>query len=166
MNTVYLSLGSNLGNRIKNLNDAMVLIEGRLGKIVKRSSVYETEPWGKTDQSMFLNMCISIITEYSPDLLLKTILDIEQKLGRVRIEKWYERKIDIDILFYNDEVINESDLVIPHPYLQERKFVLEPLMEIVPDLLHPVLQCTIKYLFLKCTDTTKVKRYSAIEPSV
>ena len=157
MNTVYLSLGSNIGNRLKYLNDAMKLIEERIGKIEKRSSVYETEPWGKTDQSMFLNMAINVHTMLLPELLINSILEIERILGRIRIEKWRERKIDIDILFYNDEIINQPDLVIPHPYLQERQFVLVPLNEIAQDIYHPVLQCTIKDLLLQCPDKTKTK---------
>jgi 2-amino-4-hydroxy-6-hydroxymethyldihydropteridine diphosphokinase len=166
MNTVYLSLGSNLGNRMKYLDDALVLIEEKIGKIVKRSSVYETEPWGIRDQSMFLNMAVCVTTNLTAVLLLETILEIEQKLGRIRIAKWYERIIDIDILFYNNMIINEDDLIIPHPYLQERKFVLEPLVEIAPDFIHPVLKITVKELLLKCTDNSTTKKYSAIEPSV
>jgi 2-amino-4-hydroxy-6-hydroxymethyldihydropteridine diphosphokinase len=166
MNSVYLSLGSNLGNRMKYLNDALRLIEEKIGKIVKRSSVYETEPWGIKDQSMFLNMAVGVTTDISPALLLETILEIEHKLGRIRIAKWYERIIDLDILFYNREIINDKDLVIPHPYLQERKFVLEPLNEIAPDFDHPALKITVKELLLNCKDKTNVKKYSAIEPSV
>jgi 2-amino-4-hydroxy-6-hydroxymethyldihydropteridine diphosphokinase len=166
MNIVYLSLGSNLGNRMKYLNDAMGLIEKEIGVIVKKSSVYETEPWGIKDQSMFLNMAVCVNTDLLPEKLLETILRIEHKLGRIRIEKWYERIIDIDILFYNDFVINQSDLMIPHPYLQERKFVLEPLNEIEADFNHPVLQITIKKLLLNCSDKTNVKRLSSIEPTV
>ena len=166
MNTVYLSLGSNLGNRVKYLNDALSLIEKEIGKIVKRSSLYETEPWGIRDQSMFINMTACVITNLSPALLLKTILEIEQKLGRIRNQKWHERIIDIDILFYNDVVINELELIIPHPYLHERKFVLDPLNEIASVFNHPVLQITIKDLLLICSDKTNVKKYIAIEPSV
>jgi len=162
MNSVYLSLGSNLGNRLKYLDDAIHLIEERIGKIEKRSSVYETEPWGKTDQSMFLNMTICVITDKTPALLLKTILELEHDLGRVRIEKWYERIIDVDILFYNNEIINETDLVIPHPYLQERKFVLEPMKEIAQDFYHPVLHSTINELLDNCMDNNRVVKYSVI----
>ena len=146
MNIVYLSLGSNIGNRTKYLNDALQLIEEKIGKIEKKSSVYETEPWGKTDQPMFLNMTILVNSTLLPELLLIQILEIEQTLGRIRIEKWSERVIDIDILFFNNDIINQPDLVIPHPFLHQRRFVLEPLNEISPNLIHPVLEKTINEL--------------------
>lgn len=146
MNIVYLSLGSNIGNRTKYLNDAMLLIEEKIGKIEKKSSVYETEPWGKTDQPMFRNMTVLVNSTLLPELLLIQILEIEQTLGRIRIEKWSERVIDIDILFFNNDIINQPDLVIPHPFLHQRRFVLDPLNEISPNLIHPVLERTIKEL--------------------
>jgi 2-amino-4-hydroxy-6-hydroxymethyldihydropteridine diphosphokinase len=164
MNIVYLSLGSNIGNRLKYLNDALELIEEKIGKIQNISSIYETEPWGKTDQPNFLNMTACIHSMLLPEVVLKSILEIEQLLGRIRIEKWRERIIDIDILFYNDEIINLPELIVPHPNMQDRQFVLVPLNEIAPSFYHPVLQCTINELLLKCSDTTGI--INIYEPSV
>jgi 2-amino-4-hydroxy-6-hydroxymethyldihydropteridine diphosphokinase len=154
-----------MGNRLKYLNDAIALINKVIGAVETRSSVYETEPWGKTEQPLFLNMVIKVRTELVPYVLLEKVLEIERMLGRIRIEKWSERKIDIDVLFYNDMVINIKGLVVPHPYLQERRFVLIPLSEIAPDLMHPVLHNSISELLLKCNDLTEVKQKN-IEPAV
>jgi 2-amino-4-hydroxy-6-hydroxymethyldihydropteridine diphosphokinase len=141
---------------MKFLEDAVKLIEERIGGLIQRSSVYETEPWGKIDQSMFLNMVICIETDLSAKMVLDKILEIEKELGRIRIKKWDERKIDIDILFYDDQEIIESELTVPHPYLHERMFVMQPLNEIAPDFIHPVFNCSMSELFNKCTDKTKV----------
>jgi 2-amino-4-hydroxy-6-hydroxymethyldihydropteridine diphosphokinase len=165
MNTVYFSLGSNIGNRQKYLNDALKMIDERIGRILKKSSVYETEPWGKTDQPMFLNMVIAVDTLLSANDVLNEILEIERKLGRIRIEKWSERKIDIDILFYNNEVIVENNLVVPHPYMDERRFVMYPLDEIASDFIHPVLKVSVRDLLITCQDKTRIKKMN-IEPAV
>ena len=140
---VFLLLGSNLGNRQLFLKQADDAIAQRVGNIIKRSSVYETQSWGKTDEPDYLNQVLQVQTALPPRGVLQCILAIEQTMGRKRIEKWGSRTIDIDILFYGDEVVNEADLIIPHPHLHQRKFVLEPLAEIAPGYIHPVLNKSI-----------------------
>jgi len=138
MSTIFLSLGANVGDRASNLEKARSLIDEKFG-ILKASLVYETEPWGGVMQGPFLNQVVQIYTSLSPRELLKTIKDFESEIGRKKTVKWGPRVIDIDILFYGDLVIDEPDLVIPHKFLHERRFVLEPLNEIAPDFMHPVL---------------------------
>lgn len=140
MPTAYLSTGSNMGKRHEMLLKAVSLLSASAGEIVALSRVIETPAWGKTDQPDFLNQVLKLNTSLPPRELLNTILDIEMQMGRNRIEKWGPRIIDIDILFYDDEIINEDGLQIPHPWLHERRFVLEPLSEIAPDLTHPLLK--------------------------
>lgn len=140
MPTAYLSTGSNMGKRHEMLLKAISLLSASAGEIVTLSRVVETPAWGKTDQPDFLNQVLVLKTTLPPRELLNTILDIEMQMGRNRIEKWGPRIIDIDILFYDDEIINEDGLQIPHPWMHERRFVLEPLSEIAPDLLHPLLK--------------------------
>lgn len=131
MKGIFLGLGTNLGNRKKNLSDAIALINSQIGNVVKKSSIHETKAWGKTEQPDFLNMVIQIDTELQPQNLLEKCLSIENKLGRIRIEKWGERIIDIDILYYNDLIIDEENLKIPHPLIEDREFVLNPLKELI-----------------------------------
>jgi 2-amino-4-hydroxy-6-hydroxymethyldihydropteridine diphosphokinase len=159
MNTTYLILGSNLGDKLHNLQQAVQLIKKEIGPIVNQSGIYVTAAWGNTSQPDFVNQAISVDTDLSPTDLLQKILAIEKKIGRVRDQqKWKERIIDIDILFYNDTVINTPDLTIPHPYLQERKFVLIPLLEIAQEYIHPIINKNIKTLLQECTDILEVKR--------
>lgn len=134
MKGVFLALGSNMGDRENFLDKAVELIAENIGDVVKQSTIIETEPWGKTDQSRFLNMVIEIETDLSPDELLKECQDVEERLGRVRKDKWGERTIDVDILLYGDQKVDRSDLKIPHPLMWERDFVVEPLTEIAPDI--------------------------------
>lgn len=158
MNKVYLLLGGNVGARNLALHSAERYIENKLGNIILQSSVYETEAWGKHDQAPFLNKVILVETEMKPQKVLETALQIEKLMGRNREgQKWHERIIDVDILFYNDEVINEKDLTIPHPYLQERRFTLVPLNEIATDYIHPALKKSINALLSECTDPLEVK---------
>ena len=156
MNTAYLLLGTNLGERKQNLFSAISFLEKKVGSILKRSSIYETEPWGKKNQSDFLNMAVEIYTHLSANALLAAILSIEKQMGRERSEKWGERIIDIDILLFNQEVISEPNLTVPHPFLHERKFTLVPLNEIIPGFLHPVLQKTVAALLEICNDKGKI----------
>lgn len=142
---IYLSLGSNIGNRREYLKQAVGMLKTRLDK-AKVSSVYRTEPWGNEDQPDFLNLCLVGKTSLSPQELLVFIRSIEKKLGRTHQEKWGPREIDIDILFYDGKTIKTPELEIPHPYVAERAFVLIPLEEIAPDLLHPVLKLPIHKL--------------------
>ena len=159
MNMVFLGLGTNLGDRETNLKVANVQIEEHLGHILKSSSVYETAPWGFEAENDFFNMVVSLETKHSPSELMKKIAMIESSLGRERDQDRYSsRIIDIDILLYDDLVINEKGLKIPHRLMHERRFVLVPLCEIVPDILHPVLRMTISSLLIDCRDRSKIKR--------
>lgn len=138
-----LSLGSNLGFRKSNLRKALKALSG-IAKIMKISRFIHTRPYGKTDQPDFINCAVKIETRLSPEELLDQLLNIEERLGRVRKEKWGPRKIDIDIIFYNDGVIDTPRLKVPHPDMQNRDFVLKPLMEICPDFVHPVLKKSVR----------------------
>lgn len=148
MISVFLLLGSNIGQRAFFLESAIVEIDKRVGPIIKRSTVYETPAWGKTDEPDYLNQVLQVETLLKPQAVLQTILAIEKELGRERKEKWGSRTIDIDILFYGDEVINEPNLIVPHPQLHKRKFTLEPMAQIAPGFIHPVLNKSIAELNL------------------
>ncbi|WP_158826381.1 2-amino-4-hydroxy-6-hydroxymethyldihydropteridine diphosphokinase [Mucilaginibacter lacusdianchii] len=158
MINVYLLLGSNLGNRQLFLKQAIAYIEERAGEVVQQSAIYETESWGKTDLPAYLNQVLLVQTKLQPTELLDVLLQIELLLGRKREEKWGARTIDIDILFYDDWIINEATLVVPHPELHNRRFTLEPLAEIAPDFYHPVLQQTVLALKSSLTDDLQVKK--------
>lgn len=160
INTAYILLGGNIGNRKENLQNALSNIEKEIGKVIKISSIYETEPWGNPNQASFYNQVIAIATSLSPTELLDKLLSIEMKMGRERNKqtKWEKRIIDIDILFYNEEVINTAMLIIPHPRLHERNFTLKPLLEIAPKLFHPVLKKSIEELFNDSTDGLAVHK--------
>jgi len=156
MNNAHLLIGGNLGNRNKNLSLAMHLLGHKCGNIVKQSAVYETAPWGKTDQQNFYNQALLLQTVQEPLTLLENILSIELKMGRERAEKNGPRIIDIDILFYNDEIIDVPNLRVPHPEMQNRRFVLVPLNEIAAEFIHPVLKKDIQTLLRECTDNLEV----------
>jgi len=157
MNIVYLLLGANIGNPVKQLKDAKLEIEERIGKITLSSKIYESEAWGVENQPVFLNQVIAIETEFSANKVLQDILKIELVLGRIRGQRWGSRIIDIDILYYNNEIIHSEDLQVPHPYIQERNFTLIPLSEISPDFIHPIFKKTNKDLLEESTDPLKVK---------
>ena len=153
LQTVYLLLGSNLGNREEILTKAIELISEKVGVIISQSKNYETKAWGKTDQPDFLNIALGITTNLMPMEVLEQTQAIEEQLGRVKIEKWGARLIDIDIIFYEQAIINiPNRLHIPHPLVQERVFALEPLAEITPDFIHPVLQKTVRTLLSEIKD--------------
>jgi len=157
MNIVFLGIGTNLGNRRNNLKEAVARIKELIGPVLKSSSVYETEPWGFQSGDEFLNMVVKVETKLIPTGLLERILMIESLLGRVRGERQYSsRVIDIDILLYESMVIDEKSLKIPHPMMHERRFVLVPLCEIEPEMVHPVLKQSMVSLLKTCKDTSKV----------
>lgn len=153
---VYLLLGSNLGNSRKIIDEAIVMIDKRAGKLSAQSSYYRTAAWGKTDQPDFLNVAIAINTQLMPAELLKELLAIERELGRTRDEKWSARLIDIDIIFYDNQTIDTPVLKIPHPQMQHRKFVLVPLAEIAQSYVHPKLKKNIADLLLTLNDDLMV----------
>ena len=155
---VFLLLGSNLGDRHLLLKQAIACIEEEIEPIIKQSAVYETQSWGKEDSPDYLNQVILIQTELSAQIILQKILNIEWKIGRVREEKWGPRLIDIDILFYGDALINEPELQVPHPELHKRRFTLEPLAEIAPNLIHPILNKNILQLKNELKDSLIVKK--------
>ncbi len=159
MNKAYLLTGGNMGDRQKNLGTTFERIEQECGDIASASSIYETAAWGKKDQPPFLNQVIELQTELTPRKLLKKILNIEKQIGRVRKEKYGPRIIDIDILLFNDEIYNYTSLKIPHPEMQNRRFVLVPLAEIAPGNIHPVFKKTIKELLSICPDKLEVSRF-------
>jgi len=156
---VYLLLGSNLGNRQLFLKQAIAFIEAQVGNVVKYSGIYETKSWGKTDAPDYLNQVLLVKTLLEPITLLKELLKIELLLGRKREEKWGSRTMDIDILFYGNQIVNEHELTIPHPQLHNRRFTLEPLVELAPSLMHPALQKTLKQLKDELQDDLQVKKY-------
>ena len=157
MAQVFLGLGSNVGDRFVNLKNAIEKIKNiEDTEVIQCSSIYETEPWGKRDQDFFYNMAAEVNSKLIPFKLIYKLKDIENQLGRIRTEKWEERNIDIDILFYEDEVIITDFLEIPHPEIEKRKFVLVPLNEIAPDFIHPVYKKTISELLESTEDDLKV----------
>jgi 2-amino-4-hydroxy-6-hydroxymethyldihydropteridine diphosphokinase len=156
-----LHLGSNKGLRSKNIQLAKMLLEASAGKTHKASAFYETEAWGKKDQRDFLNMAMLMETSHSPDELLDIIHKVENKIGRNRIEKWAARVIDIDILFYNSDIIKNDHLKIPHPEITNRKFVLVPLKEILPDFRHPETGKTVSQMLEDCNDSSWVNLYQS-----
>lgn len=147
MNTVYISFGSNIGNRKKAIEEAFYLIEQNNMRITKKSTIFETEPYGYTEQPSFLNGALEVKTDLSCREVLEKLLYIEKEIGRVRKFKWGPRLIDLDIIFFNDEVYDEEDLKVPHPDMHNRDFVLKPLSELCPNFIHPVLKKTVKELF-------------------
>ena len=153
---VYLSLGSNMGNRREHIEAGTKLIVKTIGKIARKSHLYETQAWGKTDQEPFINQVIMINTSLEPRDLLEAITRIDREMGRERKEKWGPRILDIDILFYGKRVIRDKGLEIPHPELHKRAFVLVPMMEIDPELEHPVLHQAMDMLYMNCEDLSDV----------
>ncbi|HTS43724.1 MAG TPA: 2-amino-4-hydroxy-6-hydroxymethyldihydropteridine diphosphokinase [Puia sp.] len=158
MNNAYLLTGGNEGNRLFNIKQALANIELFCGEIIQQSSIYETAPWGKKDQPAFLNQALQVQTSVDAVTLMSSLLEIERKMGRIRKEKYGPRIIDIDMLFFNDEILDLPGLAIPHPEIQYRRFVLEPLNEIAPLLMHPVLHKNIHELLKECPDTLEVKK--------
>ena len=160
MNIVFLQLGSNLGDRELLLQDAIFAIAERVGVVVEKSKVYESAPWRAEGQENYLNQILKVKTELQADDVLSIILDIEKNLGRLRLEKWGERLIDIDIIFYNDSIIETAELCVPHKHMHERMFVLTPLHNIAPEMIHPKYNKTVEELLQICMDKELVIEYA------
>lgn len=161
MNVAYLCLGGNIGNRETSIQLAVSEIKQRVGEVTSASRIYQTEAWGVENQQAYLNVCLEISTKYSSSELIHWLLEIEKHLGRERNanEIYAPRTIDIDILFFNNEITESQNLTIPHPKLHLRKFVLIPLCDIIPDYLHPVLNKSIFNLLNECDDSLEVTLY-------
>ncbi len=157
--TTYLSIGSNQGNKLLNLQKTVDLIDKSVGAIIKVSSVYKTESWG-FESDDFYNICVEISTNLNPESLIAKLLNIEQELGRIRIEKkeYTQRIIDVDILLFEDEIIFSPDLIVPHPRMLARKFVLVPLTEIAPNFKHPIEKQTILMCLQNCDDHNAIEK--------
>ena len=152
MSKVYFSIGSNKGNRSGLINEAIDKIDIIIGKVVLKSSIYETKSWGFNSNN-FYNICILLESTLTPELILNKILAIEKDMGRLKTTDQYsDRCIDIDILFFDNMIVNSKSLEIPHPRIQLRKFVLTPMLELTPDLIHPILNKSIRQLELECDD--------------
>ena len=161
MNQAIILLGSNMGNRHRMLEDAARHVDSKAGQVVQRSSLYETEPWGFEAEQHFLNQVLIVDTEREPQALMDQLLSIEKEMGRERAlpgDGYASRIIDIDILFYEDRVIDRDRLKIPHPELHNRRFTLMPLQEVAPNLVHPVLGQTVTELLHDCPDNATVRR--------
>lgn len=153
-NTIYLSLGSNLGDRMMNLNLAKESIRKQAGKVIKVSRVYQSEAWGYSSQNPFYNCSLALYTQLEALDLLDTLMGIEKSMGRIRKEDGYaDRLIDIDLLLYGEISMTHPRLTLPHPAMDKRRFVLEPLLEIAPDLLHPITGLSIREMLERCPDT-------------
>ncbi len=158
MDTAYLLIGSNLGNKAAYLMQANILLETYCGKILLKSVHYETAPWGNLDQPAFLNQAIALETSLVPTQLMATLLKIEALMGRIRTIKMGPRTIDLDILFIESYIMNTQTLTLPHPAVQQRRFALLPMAEIAPSLVHPILKKTIQELLSDCKDDSDVQK--------
>jgi 2-amino-4-hydroxy-6-hydroxymethyldihydropteridine diphosphokinase len=157
-NKAYLLLGTNLGDRAMHLEAARTGLSRSAGEITALSAVYETAAWGITEQPDFWNQVVALETDLPPEALLAAILAIEQSLGRARDQRWGARTLDIDILYYNDQVVETPALSVPHPQIANRRFTLAPLAEIAPGFVHPVLHLTQQQLLDACPDPLPVRR--------
>lgn len=158
MKGIFLLLGSNLGDKVQNLETAIEKLSEKGVILTDYSSVYETAPWGNLNQDWFLNMVIRVDTVQTPEELLRTCQRIELEMGRVRIEKWGARMIDIDLLFYDNAHLETQELTLPHPGIPDRRFTLEPMSELAPQELHPVSLLSIKELLQHCHDTSACRK--------
>lgn len=162
MSQLILITGGNIGEREKKLAEASKRISQRIGKVVRSSALYETAAWGNTQQADFLNQVLVVKTSKEPEEIMTLVLKIEKEMGRVRTEKNAPRVIDIDILFYDKKVCASKHLIIPHPQIQNRRFVLSPLNELIPQFKHPVLKKSVHQLLLSCKDPLAVKKRAVV----
>jgi 2-amino-4-hydroxy-6-hydroxymethyldihydropteridine diphosphokinase len=153
---LVLSLGSNLGNRYAYLQQAIIAINETFDTVSHVAQFYETPPWGDTNQSRFINTALLLETALSPQKCIALLQEIERTLGRIKTHKWGPRSIDIDILFYENEVLLQEDMIIPHPHLQNRAFVLAPLCDLIPAYRHPVLAKDMTDLLANLDNDTKL----------
>ena len=158
MNTAYLLIGGNVGDRAANLQTALRRIAETCGTITSTSSLYETAAWGNTNQPSFYNQAVVVNSTLSPEALMDQLLDIELEMGRIRTQKYDPRTIDLDILMIDDLVLNTEKLTIPHPQMQNRRFALLPLAEVAPTLIHPLFDQSIEVLLQNCPDTLDVQK--------
>jgi 2-amino-4-hydroxy-6-hydroxymethyldihydropteridine diphosphokinase len=159
MNKACLSLGTNRGDRFANLKNAANHLSSLAGKIIAVSSIYETPPWRMRDDTDFLNQVLLLETNHTAIQLMDILIQIETSMGRVRTTGSYEpRIIDLDVLYFNDEIFNDEKLTIPHPLIHERRFVLEPLAEIAPEFMHPVFKKSMKELLGECGDKSEIRK--------
>ena len=156
MNRAYILLGTNMGNKLAHLQMAIELMYLQNISLVQQSSIYRTAAWGNTNQDDFYNQVLAVETEISAENLLQTLLGIETKMGRTRNQKWEARIIDLDILYFNNEIIDTENLKVPHPYLHVRKFTLIPLTEIAANYIHPIFNKTNAELLTNCSDGSEV----------
>jgi 2-amino-4-hydroxy-6-hydroxymethyldihydropteridine diphosphokinase len=159
MKNVFLLTGGNLGNRVQNLEKAKNTIIQSCGLLLKSSSLYQTAAWGPIQQPDYLNQVLEIDTQMEPNALLDQLLTIENTMGRTRSERYAARTIDIDILFYGKTILDKKELIIPHPRLYSRRFVLVPLCEIAPNFMHPILGLSIEQMLDRCSDPLDVKKF-------
>ena len=160
MSKVYFSIGSNKGNRSGLINEAIDNIDLIIGKVILKSSIYETKSWGFNSNN-FYNICLLVESKLSPELILNKTLTIEKEMGRLKkTDQYSDRFIDIDILFFDNMIVNSKTLDIPHPRIQLRKFVLTPMLELTPDLIHPILNKSIRQLEIECVDKDQPKKVS------
>lgn len=150
-------LGSNINDPKLQLDEAIKRIS-KLGEVISKSSIYVTAAWGKTDQNDFFNQAIILTTKFQANELMEQLLQVEQSMGRIREQKWAERSIDIDIILIDNKIINSDNLNVPHPYMHQRRFVLEPCNEIAKEWTHPIFMKTISDLLLECQDTLRVQK--------
>jgi 2-amino-4-hydroxy-6-hydroxymethyldihydropteridine diphosphokinase len=166
-NIAYLSVGSNLGDKVKNCLEAIdEVLKAEENELIDKSSLYRTEPWGNQDQDWFVNAVFKIRTSFDPEGLLKHLRNVEDGLKKKKEERWGPRNIDLDILLFNDEIIETTNLTIPHPFLHLRRFVLVPLKEVCPDLIHPQLKLSITELLRRTGDEKEVIPFSEERPCV
>lgn len=166
---IYIQLGSNHGNRIQMLLEAQNFINAHIGHITNKSAIYETEPWMMNNAMWFLNMVVEVKTNIDPHSILLKLKNFEKQMGRHIDEKssgFQSRTLDMDILFYGSEIINSSDLVVPHPFLQERNFVLVPMNGVNSDFVHPIFNKTINQLLEESNDSYQISLYTTSKISI